>query len=448
MSIFYFIIALGLLIFVHELGHFLVAKRAGICVETFSLGFGPRLFGIKRGETDYRLSALPLGGYVKMLGDEPGDAAAADPRSFLAQRVWTRARVVLFGPVMNLLFACLAMPIVFMIGRAEPVFLQEPPTLIGVRDDSPAAAAGLQKGDRILSVGGNEVETWEELLNRVLLSPRTTLRFGILRDGATVERDVAVGELAEIRGGYVGIEPMLFLGNEAVIDGVRPKGPADAAGLQPGDRIESFAGEPVSDWLDLTSRVDANSGREATIVVSRDGQEVVLRVTPEYNEEYGRWLIGIAKDRRSGIPMPIRRLGPADAFVAGMKENLKLIDLTGDVLWRLVTLKLSYKVLGGPIIIAKASAAAAATGLSNFIYFLAFLSLQLAVLNLLPLPVLDGGHLLFMGIEALRRKPVSIRIRAVADQVGFVLLIGLMVLVTYNDLENVWGIREWVKKLF
>lgn len=447
MTIIFFIIALGVLIFVHELGHFLVAKRSGICVEIFSLGFGPRLVGFRRGETDYRLSALPLGGYVKMRGEEPGEGAA-DPRSFAGKGIWTRARVVLFGPLMNLFFCLAFMPVVFMIGREEPAFLREPPVILDVREHSPAAVAGLRKGDRILAIDGKPTESWEGVLNRALLSPGSVLTLSFQRGGDRLERTVKVEELPEIRGGYVGIEPMLFVGNEATIDGVRPQGPAERAGLKAGDRVLSFGGHAVADWLDLAWKVDRTNGTEAPIVVRRGGETLTLQVRPEFDQENGRWLIGIVKDRRSGVPMVVRRYGFLGAVVAGTKENVKLAGLTVDVLWRLVTRKLSYKVLGGPIIIAKTSAAAASSGLADFLYFLAFLSLQLSILNVLPIPVLDGGNLLFFGIEWIRRRPMSVRVRHAADQVGFALLVSLMLVVTYNDIDHIWGLGEVVKRLF
>jgi len=448
MTIFYFIVALGLLIFVHELGHFIFAKRAGIYVEAFSLGFGPRLFGFRKGETDYRVSLLPLGGYVKMRGEEAGDSGAADPRSFAAKSVWARAKVIIFGPLMNLFLCLILMPVVFMIGRAEPVFLKEAPVVSGVRADSPAAAVGMLPGDRIVSIDGHGVRVWEDVLNRVLLGPGKTVRVAFERDGRMIEKDVDIGELPEIKGGYVGIEPMLFYGNEAKIDGLRSGGPADEAGLKAGDVVVSFAGQRVADWIDLSMQVDRNGGREASIVVEREGERIPLTVTPEFSEDHDRWLIGITKDRKSGVPTIVVRYGFFDAIVAGTKENVKLVGLTFEVLRRLVTLELSYKVLGGPIIIAKVSAAAAASGISDFLYFLAFLSLQLGILNFLPIPVLDGGHLVFLGIEAVRRKPLSVRVRGIADQVGFVMLIALMLLVTYNDIDNVWGIKPLLKKLF
>ncbi len=449
MTLLFFIIALGILIFVHEFGHFIVAKRQGIKVETFSFGFGPRLIGFKRGETDYRISALPFGGYVKMLGEDPTDPEADSPRSFAQKTVWQRAKVVLFGPLMNL-FLCLAiMPIVFMIGRAQPVYLDQQPVVIEVRAESPAAAAGLKPGDRITAIDGRSVQTWEGVLNTVLLSSAgTKIPMDIERDGRAMTVTPTIAEMPEMRGGYLGVEPMLFIGNEATVDGVVPGEPADEAGIEKGDTIVSLNGVPVTDWLDLTQKVDANKGKEATVVIDRDGERKTLSLTPAYNEGYKRWLIGIRKDQRSGVPMEVKRYGFFGAIVKGTQENAKLFVLTLSVLKRLVTLQLSFKVIGGPIVIAKTSAAAASSGLAPFIYFLAFLSMQLAILNLLPIPVLDGGHLVFLIIEAIRRKPLSIRVREISTQIGFVMLLSLMLVVTFNDIENVWGIKKLIGKLF
>jgi regulator of sigma E protease len=447
MTLFYFIIVLGLLIFAHELGHFILAKRAGICVEVFSLGFGPRLFGFKRGDTDYRVSAFPLGGYVKMLGEDR-EEEVRDPRAFPAKSVWSRVKVVAAGPLMNIALCAVFMPLVFMVGKEEPVFLTEPPILMDVRADSPAARSNLEKGDRIVSIDGKEVGTWEEVLNRILLEPGSELLLRVDRDGNLIDTRVVVGELPEIRGGYLGIEPMLFLGNEAVIDGVRPSGPAFDAGLKKGDRVTSFAGQKVIDWLDLSSKVDAHGDQEAKIVVDRQGQLLAFTVRPIYNERYDRWIIGISKNRLAGMPMTVRRYGFFQSIVAGTKENIKLAALTLGVLKKLVTLKLSYKILGGPIAIAKTSAAAAASGLASFLYFLAFLSLQLAILNFLPIPVLDGGQLVFLGIEGARGRPVSAKVMNTANQIGFMLLIALMLLITINDIERTWGISSLIKKMF
>ncbi|NLD28241.1 MAG: RIP metalloprotease RseP [Myxococcales bacterium] len=448
MTIIYFVITLGILIFIHELGHFIMAKRAGIKVEAFSLGFGPRLLGIKIGETDYRISAFPLGGYVKMLGEDPTDEEATDPRSFSQKSILARGKVVFFGPLMNFVLALVLMPIVFMIGRAEPAYLRESPIIVDVKKDSPAELAGLKKGDLILSIEEEEVATWDDVLSEVVMSPGMELTFVIVRDGEMVERAVSVGELPEIKGGYIGVEPILFIGNEPRVDEVSPGSPAELAGIEAGDLIISADKMAVTNFYDLAAIIHAAGDREIPITVQRGDEEVSISVHPSYSAESKRWVIGISSKRKNSGPVEVVKYNFIDSLVKGGKEAIKLAGLTLDVLYRLLTLQLSYKVLGGPIIIAKVSAEAASVGLANFLYFMAFLSIQLSVLNLLPFPVLDGGHILFLFIEGVRGKPLSERIRSVASQVGFAILITFMLLITLKDIESVWGITSWIKKFF
>lgn len=448
MTILYFLIVLGLLIFIHEFGHFIMAKRASVYVETFSMGFGPRLFGFKRGETDYCVSLLPFGGYVKMRGEDPNDPEAVDPKSFAAKSLWQRVKVVAFGPLMNFILCIVLMPVVFMIGRTEPVYIKETPVIIGVFSESPAEKAGLTKGDRILTIDGKDMVTWEDVITKIILSQNKTLKIGYEHEGMVKETSLNVGEIPEFRGGFSGIEPMWFFGEEAKIDGVEPRGPADQAGLKHGDKIVAVNGDKITSRLEMLKKINALKGGSVTLSVERDGNEFSVNVTPTYNKEYDAWLIGIITDRRAGVPTVFKRYGLIDAVIEGTKENIKLTWMTLDVLKNLVTANISYKMLGGPVMIAKVSAAAAASGLSDFLYFLAFMSLQLSILNILPIPVLDGGHLLFMGIEAVFRRPVSPRVRGIADQVGFVALISFMLLVTFNDIDSMWGIKDFIKKIF
>lgn len=445
MTVIYFIITLGILIFIHELGHFIMAKRSDIKVSTFSLGFGPRLFGFKIGETDYRVSAFPLGGYVSMLGEDPSEEGADDPRSFASKSVWARIKVASFGPIMNIILCFLLMPVVFMIGRSEPVYLHEEPVVIDVKKGSPADVAGIRKGDLVLSIDGEKVAVWETVMNKILINPDQTVNIAIERDGTPLELMVDVDVLPEINGGYIGIEPIFFLSSEARADVVSPGSPAEAAGILPGDTIVSYGGNVVSDFYDLSAKVNGRGGKESTLVVERDGIRKTLKITPTYSVENERWIIGIVTNRRGIGPEKLYRYGFFDAIEKGATENIKLARLTLDILYRLVTFKLSYKVLGGPIVIAKISAEAAASGLGHFLYFMVFLSMQLAILNLMPIPVLDGGHLLFLGIEAIIRRPVNVKIRSIANHIGFIILASFMLLITIKDVETVFGVSTWVK---
>ncbi|MFO1463745.1 MAG: RIP metalloprotease RseP [bacterium] len=449
MTILYFIIGLGLLIFIHELGHFLVAKFSGIRVERFSLGFGPHI-GFKAGETEYCLSLLPLGGYVKMSGQEDFEEGEIvpldDPRAFSSKSLWTRMKVVLAGPGMNLLLPFLIMPVVFMIGRQEPKYLSEPPKVLGVQADSSAAKAGVEKGDLILSVNGKSIATWDQALKEMSKPAGTELQLQVKRGEATLGKNAKLESLEGGMGGYLGIEPIFFVDTEPFIGAFTPDSPAHAAGMREGDRVLAVNGEEVPDWNSMADKVNQSKGKETRFTVQRGSEKVELKITPVFNPAYNKYVIGVAKSSNPENYVK-RQYAFGEAFTKGVKENFMLFGMTFKVLKDLVTLKASYKELGGPVRIAQISAKAAKQGLGNFLYLLAFLSIQLGVLNLLPIPVLDGGHLLFMVYEGVAGRALSMRKRLIAQQVGMFLLLTLMVVVTVNDIDAVWGLKEIFEKV-
>jgi len=449
MTIIYFVIAIGILILVHELGHFLLARRNDIRVEKFSIGFGPKIVSFKRGETEYKIAPIPLGGYVKMTGEDPGDAeAASDPRSFAQKSIWTRIKVVSAGPIMNILLAFLLMSVVFMLGRMEPSYLSETPRLMGVKKDSPAAREGLRRGDIIKAINGKEMSSWDGVQKEIIISAGQTLNFEIDRDGLVIEKKIAVETLPELKVGFVGIEPLFFMGDEARIDQVMANGPAAKAGIKAGDRVLTIDNKPVEGWTEMAGIIHSSGGKDITLTVERGEERFEVRVKPNYNKTADKWVIGIVKGiRPSDVPMKERKYGFIEAIKNGFNECFKLIGLTFAVVKKLFTLQLSYKSLGGPIQIAQASAAAASYGISEFLYFLAFLSLQLGILNLLPIPILDGGHILFCGIEAVIRRPVPEKVRSVAQYVGLVFLLTLFLFITINDIDSVWGIKNLGEKV-
>ncbi len=447
----YFILGLGLLIFIHELGHFLMAKRAGIRVEKFSLGFGPRLLWFTWGETEYRLSLLPLGGYVKMSGEDPSEEKIQpldDPRCFSAQSIWKRIQVVAAGPLMNLVLALFLMPLVFMVGRMEPAFVDQAPVVLGVKKGSPAEKTGLEKGDQILSIEEVATPTWAEAMQRILVNPNREVHLKILRKGSGMEetKNVQLDTTREGKAGFLGVEPQLFVGMDPVIDQVAAGSPAQKAGLQSKDRILSIGGEKVEDWQDMSDHIEKSQGKPVEVEVFREQEKLTLTLEPSYSETHHKWIIGITKESKAGDFVK-RHYGFVQALEKGTLENVKLFKLTLEVLKKLFTGQLSYKSLGGPVQIAQATAQAARSGLGDFFYFLCFLSIQLGVLNLLPIPVLDGGHLFFMGYEVVRRKPLSIQKRIIAQQVGMALLLTLMVLVTFNDISSIWGFKTLFGKI-
>ncbi|MBI1908744.1 MAG: RIP metalloprotease RseP [Deltaproteobacteria bacterium] len=448
MTIVYFIISLGLLVFIHEFGHFLVAKLSGIRVEKFSLGFGPKLISFRKGETEYLLSLLPLGGYVKLTGEDPDSPEASAADSYSQKSIAQRLRVVVAGPFMNLLLALFFMPLVFMIGKMEPIYLDQKPVVLGVLADSAAAKAGLQKGDEFLRVNGRGYSRWRDLLDYILLHPEEEVVVDIQRAGGTVQKKIVIESHPSNRSGFLGVEPGQFVGNDPVVDEVSPDSPAAEAGFRKGDRVLSINGKSVMTWTEMSQIVSASEGRPLAVVVGRSEGPKDLSLTPFQDQASRKWLMGVRKEASaSSETMVLKKYPMGQAVVKGMEENWKLTKLTFGVLYRLVSLKLSYKALGGPIRIAQGAAMAAESGVAYFLYFIAFLSLQLAVLNILPIPVLDGGHVLYLFLEKVRRRPVSMRVRSIADQTGMGLLLLLMFFVTFNDIDAVWGLKSLFEKV-
>ncbi len=452
MTLLYFIVGLGLLIFIHELGHFLVAKANGIRVERFSLGFGPRLLKFRYGETEYCISALPLGGYVKMTGQEDfGEEEIIpmdDPKAFNSKSLGARLSVVLAGPFMNLLLPFVLMPLVFLLGRVEPRYLQEAPVLLGVTADSAAGQAGLLKGDRIVEVNGQSVANWGEVLKGMAKPAETQVSFKVLRgdrqETSTVSLKLREGEKGG--AGVVGFEPRFFIDQDAIVGEVMANSPAQSSGLKVGDRIVAIGDQPIENWISMSEAVQSSQGKEILVKVLRGEKPLEFTLRPTHNAEAQRYTIGISKFSDPTL-YEKHRYGLGQAIVLGARENWELCKMTFKVLKDLVTLKASYKELGGPIRIAQISAKAAEQGLGNFLFLLCFLSIQLGVLNLLPIPVLDGGHVVFMAYEAVARKPLSPKKRLIAQQVGMFLLLTLMVLVTVNDIDSVWGFKDMVAKI-
>jgi len=437
------ILVLGALIFVHELGHFLVAKRARVGVLKFSLGFGPKLVGVKRGETEYLLSALPLGGYVKMVGEDPTDDSpeASDPaKSFSRKSVGARAAIILAGPVSNLL-----LPVAIFWGIFAFVGQSYFPPVAGTPDaDSPAARAGLVAGDRIRAVDGVAVERWDEVDGAVRGSQGRSLTLSIARQDRLLEVTAEPRALktADIFGQEVEVWSLgLRLLLPSRIGQVMPGQPAQQAGLQGGDRIVAVGAQPVSEWEQLARIIHGSPGKPLTLAVEREGRRFDVEVTPRAarqqtagrEEEIG--LIGIGP----GADTLYRRLDPFAALLAGVKKTADITLLTVQGFVKLVQAKISPKTIGGPILIAQMTGEVAQRGLMELLSFTALLSINLGILNLLPIPVLDGGHLLFAFIEWARGKPVSLRKREIAQQVGLVLLVALMVFAFYNDIFRLLG---------
>lgn len=430
------ILLLGVLIFVHELGHFAVAKMLKVKVLAFSLGFGPVLWSRQGKETEYRLSAIPLGGYVKMLGEGPEEEGKEpDPeeahRSFAQQSVGRRMAIVVAGPLMNLALPFVVLPLAFMVGMQTPVYLLEKPCVGHVVADSFADNNGFETGDCIRSIAGNQITSWEEANKQLLAHTSESIKVTVTRDGDTVQLPMTPSDDTLQGLQSIGLLPQ----QPAVVGSVQQEMPAAAADLQPGDRILAVAGQDIRSWYDLKEIIQAQGQQSIAFRVKR-GQEVLTKhITPQRRQPEGPLLIGIAPRQEQVL----RHYAFGPAVVEGAQRSHELIALTGLFLQKLFTGQVSTDNIGGPIMVVQIAGQAAQTGLATILSVLAFLSIQLGILNLLPVPVLDGGHLLFMLVELVRGKALSLRAREMAQQVGMALLLMLMVLAFYNDIMRFFG---------
>ncbi|MCF6264987.1 MAG: RIP metalloprotease RseP [Desulfuromusa sp.] len=432
------ILMLGILVFIHELGHFIVAKLCGVKVLKFSLGFGPRLASHRRGETEYQICAIPLGGYVQMLGEGSGDqgeqvelSAEEKSRSFAAQSVAKRLAIVLAGPVMNLLLPLLILPISFMVGVQLPTYLDQPACVGYVVPESNAAAGGFLAGDCVIAVNQQTVANWNEANISFISHAGKNLIFQVDRDGKELQLEIPVDN-----DSLQGMQALGLLPRQAArIGGLAPDMPAALAGLQEGDLILQIADYPISSWYDLKGIIQKIGNKVVPVQLERAGKLLTVELTPKQRDGDGEYLLGIAPAYSSEL----KRFGFFDALQEGSKRTWELIKLTVVFVQKLFSGSVSTKNIGGPITVIQIAGQAAQTDLAAILSVLAFISIQLGILNLLPIPILDGGHILFYVIELIIRRPVSIRAREMAQQVGMAMLLMLMVLAFYNDIIRLWG---------
>lgn len=428
------ILMLGILVFIHELGHFAVAKMAGVKVLKFSLGFGPRLVSRQWGETEYMICAIPLGGYVQMLGegseeDQPISEEERS-RSFAEKSVGRRLAIVGAGPFMNLVLPFVVLPLAFLVGIQLPAYLDEPACVGYVLPQSPAGEAGLQRGDCIVAVGEQPIESWRAADKALLAQAGQAVVFAVQRGSTSETVVVAAADSAAEGLQSLGLAPP----QAAVVGALSPGMPAQQAGLQVGDRILAIDGAAVSSWYDLKNTIQQTQGDSLQFVVERQGQRLEMTIAPVRSDVNGDFLIGIAPQ----VETVFKRFAPMEALRQGVSRSGELIELTLIFLKKLVLGKVSTRNIGGPITVVQVAGQAAQTDLASILSVLAFLSIQLGILNLFPIPILDGGHLLFGLFELVLRRPLSLRVREIAQQVGLLLIIMLMALAFYNDILRIF----------
>lgn len=508
-----FIFVIGILVFFHELGHFLVAKWSGVRVEKFSLGFGKKLFGFTRGETEYIVCMLPLGGYVKMYGEgtegnvivenisnpqgrlksgdrivemenidlkqyrtwdklintlnlSPGtdrnvkverDGKVIDlsvstdefekieaysekeyKRGFSNQTILNRFLIVIAGPAMNIIIPFFFMPVVFMVGISIPAYLEKTPEIGYVKPDSAADRAGFAKGDRIVEIEGKKIENWRDVNISLQSNPGVDLDVKVERGNSSENLNLNAEATSEgiVSAGFR--KPL-----ESVVGGVAPDQPADRAGMKKGDRILEINSTPVNDWDDMSELIKNSEGQILNVLVLRNNSNIELQLKPELSAQLEKYIIGIEPQ----IEEIVRKYGFFESIIQGIKEaatmTIEITVLFFGFLFKLFTGKIALgtagKSIAGPLLIAKVSGTAAQSGLSNLLQFTSFISINLAIINLLPIPMLDGGHILYLMLEKIKRKPLTEKTMEISQRVGFSLLIFLMFIAIYNDISRMRG---------
>ncbi len=441
------LLVLSVLVVVHEFGHFAVAKAFGFPVEVFSVGFGKRLFGKMWHGTDYRVSAIPLGGYVRIVGLGPDESTLAEGSSAQAPppvgKRWQRALILLAGPSMNFALAVVLHSTVFAVGVRVPEYELQPPVVRAIEPDSPAAAAGFQPGDRVVSIDGRATPRWRDAEFIFGMNARQKLDVQVDRGGRTIHVPLTPRAANKYDIGDSGLragapsEPRLV----TVLAG----DPAARAGLKKGDVVLSIAGRPIRGAPeDILKKFVGAIGEAAPgpfeIAYRRDGQTRVTQIQPRHDPD-GSWKVGVSV--AADLKEVTERFPPGQAVVEGWRLVERDFRTTLAILGRLFVGRASLKTMSGPLDIAKFSGEAARTGAVPLVAFMAAISLQLAIFNILPIPVLDGGHLFLLTIEGAVRRDFSLAVKERILQVGFLMILALMSVILYNDLAKNMPAKWW-----
>jgi regulator of sigma E protease len=429
-----FLFVLGVLIFVHELGHFLMARRIGVRVLTFSLGFGPKLINIKRGGTEYCISAIPLGGYVKMAGENPEDTRTGADDEFLSKGKWQRFQVLVMGPIMNLLLAVVVMSVVLFQGAQVPAYEQQPVVIGSFAEKSVGAQAGLKLGDRIVTVDGKPVDNWDDFGNVIVTKAKREVSLGVVRDGKPVQLTVVPTAQGKYEFGDIGVLPVIH----PQIEDVSPGQPAAAAGLQKGDIVLGVGAITNVSYENLIKTIRASENKPLDFHLKRGDSLTTVTVTPQRHGDQA--MIGATiKQLETRTVDP----GPLEAVKLSIQKNYEWAKMIFQTVAGLFTHETSVKQLMGPVAIADLSGTAAHAGWIPLFSLMAMISLNLGLLNLMPIPVLDGGHIFILALEGLARRDFSTKVKEKMLLGGFVLLLMLMATVIYNDLMRI----QWIEKL-
>jgi len=438
-NVWWLLVLIGVMILVHEAGHFWAARAFDVKVEVFSFGFGPRLFGFRRGETDYRFSAVLFGGYVKMAGEQPGDPESEDPRSVLRKPRWQRLIIAAAGPFMNVLLAVVVLTGMYMVSYEKVI--DEGGALIGhVMPNSPAAKAGIQPGDKIVRLNGKDNPDWEDIISTEISGADRELT-------VTIERRASQAADAAVQRIPLSVTPVLDekegLGsagwegqNEIQVGGVTPGMPAEQAGLRKGDILARINNVPIHSRYTLPEMIRTSDGKAVTIEYIRDGAHQTVTMKPVYKNPDGtsRWMIGVESSVKLNIQK--MKLSFPDALRESLTQNGRNAYMIVGFLKGIAERRMSAKNLSGPIGIAHYAKEAADEGPGPFLALMSVVSLNLAIFNLLPIPILDGGVIVTLLVEMIMGRDLSIRVKESMLKIGFVFLMMLVVFVLYNDIAK------------
>lgn len=427
-------VILGFMILIHEFGHYLTAKLLGVRVEQFAIGFGKRLVGFRKGETDYRINALPLGGYVKMSGENPMDTRTGDPREFLSHPRWHRFLIAIAGPTMNVLLAITLLTGIYMVHYEYPIYFEQPVVVAWIKQDSAAAKAGVQPGDRIVRLDGIENPTWEQIGPRIMLSANQPLDITVQRGNQTFQKTLVPEPVTTSEVGSAGWEP-----NQAIVVADLEAGmPAEKAGIKDGDEIVALDGKPVPAIDALIESLQQTKDKPVDVEVLRDGQKVDFPLKPVLADDSEdrterRYRIGF----QGTTQMKVGNLSFVPALRRSLDDNKKLSLMILELVQKLVQRKVSLRTVEGPIGIGRAAGQAASEkGWTPLLELTAAISLNLGIFNLLPIPILDGGVILLLAVEGLMGRDISLNIKERIYQAAFVFLVLFAVMVIYNDLAK------------
>jgi regulator of sigma E protease len=429
---------LGVMILVHEFGHFAVAKLCGVRVDVFSLGFGKRLAGFRRGDTDYRISALPLGGYVKMAGENPMEARTGDPNEFMSHPRWQRLLIAVAGPTMNILLAIGIVTAVFMVHYSHDWYLDQPSRIGWVDENSPADRAGLKPGDLIVKIDGEQNPLWEDTRAKIAISPSQPIPVVVKRGEQIVDTTLTPDTYGPSKIGEAGVYPA----EQITVDSTDKDMPAYKAGIRNGDDIVAIDGVGLHSIEELTHFLQTNKDKPVQVTAVRDGHPMHFEMTPIYadaGDSQKQWRIGFT----SAIHQHVDKLPFPQAFQRSIEQNEKYSLLLVELVQKMVERKVSVKMMSGPIDIARVSGEAAREpGWTPLLLLMAGISLNLGIFNLFPIPILDGGVILLLLIEGVMRRDISIQIKERIYQAAFVFLVLFAAMVIFNDIAKLPGLSK------